>query len=255
MNKIKEYIGKYTTQAKIIIILIISAILLSFYIFLTGSHWSKIEIMVPYLTPPRESIIFLDNKEVRNTTKNKQTIILKNIKEGEHSIVVSSQERYPWEKTVNIKNNTTSELHPFLMRIALNKNSSGTITKFSKAELVKIGLLFNKQNNINTFLSDDGSVKIKKEKNQILKIQNVDKKTVSIFSSSKGPIKKVEFYPNRKDVVVFTLKDSIYAIETTKNGTQNFQPIYTGQNPDFAIDNKTSIIYIKDKGALFGVNL
>ena len=267
MKKIKEFLNKSTTEVKILILVIVSVILLASYGIWTEYNSGEINIAVPY----QRSSIFLDGKKINTTNSNNQSVILKRIPPGEHSVLVYADNRYPWEKTVYVKKGGMSKLYPFLMLTELNKETSNVMTKLTDDKISEIKPLFEEQSK-NTFmsLSDDGDIEIKKEDNSILATRLNDGtktsdlfcsnngecvKTINVFTPKTGKIKAVDFYPKREDVVIFTLDNGIYAIEINKNGTQNFQPIYTGDNPSFAIDDQNSLIYIKDGDLVFGVNL
>lgn len=267
MKKIKEFLNKSTTEAKILILVTVSVILLASYGIWTEYNSGEINIAVPY----QGSSIFLDGKKISTTNSNNQNIVLNRVSPGEHSVLVYAYNRYPWEKTVYVKKGEASKLYPFLMLTELNKETSNVTTKLTDDKISKIKPLFEEQSkNTFTSLSYDGNVEIKKEDNSILATRLNDdtktydlfcdndkkcKETINVFTPKTGKIKAMDFYPKREDVVIFTLDNGIYAIELNKNGTQNFQPIYTGDNPSFAIDDQNSLIYIKDGDLVFGVNL
>ncbi len=266
MKKINEFLNKSTTQTKILIIVAISVLMLISYGLWTEYNSGKIAILVPY----QGSSIFLDSKEINTTNHNNQVITLKRLSPGVHSVLVYSNERYPWEKTTEVKKGITIKMFPFLMRMKLSNKSSGIITKLTDEELLKIEPLFEKQKQ-DSFISflGDGNLEIKKDGNSIWATwlgDNISiptffcnreecKDTINIFTSETKLIKNIGFYPGREDVVIFSLDNSIFAIEINRSGTQNFQPIYTGENPDFAIDTQNSLLYTKDGDLVFGVNL
>ena len=59
------------------------------------------------------------------------------------------------------------------------------------------------------------------------------------------PIRNLYFYKNRIDSVIFSNGNSVYVIEISKEGTQNFMPIYKGQNPSF-VETDPNFIYVLD---------
>lgn len=75
---------------------------------------------------------------------------------------------------------------------------------------------------------------------------------VTVFSSIE-PIRAIDFYPGRNDVVLVAVSNGIYAIEIDARKNQNFQPIYKGTSPLFMISDKQ--FYIKDQENIFKVNL
>ena len=68
-------------------------------------------------------------------------------------------------------------------------------------------------------------------------------------------IKNADFYPGRKDVIIVSYQNGIYAIEIDKRGGQAKQPIYKGKDPVFITYKNSSSIYILDEDALIRVKL
>lgn len=268
MRKIKEIINKSTPQTKILITIIIVILILLSYVLYTKYNSGKIDVlMIPY----KGASIFLDNKKVETTTIKNQTVTLNDIHPGKHSILVYLDGHYPWSKTMYVKKGNAVKMYPFMMPTKSTKNFSNTITILPKNEIVKIKPLFKKQDKNNIISkSGTGNIEIKKEDNNILVawIGNESKipkyfcsnsikckKVINIFSSKTKPIKSIGFYPERENIIIFSVGNSIYAIDINKNGTQNFQPIYTGDKPYFKIDNQNSTLYIKDGELIFSIKL
>ena len=69
--------------------------------------------------------------------------------------------------------------------------------------------------------------------------------------NAEDDVKRAAFYPARDNLIIFSSDDTIGAIELDRNGTQNFQPLYIGAEPDFAFDpSDESSVYIFDAGNL-----
>jgi len=77
---------------------------------------------------------------------------------------------------------------------------------------------------------------------------------IKIFQSHLK-IKSVDFFPGRKDVVILSIENGVYALEIDERTNQLIYPIYKGVNPDFASLNEKDKIYIIDDGSLFKVYL
>ena len=60
-----------------------------------------------------------------------------------------------------------------------------------------------------------------------------------------SPITHLDFLPSRNDVVLFSSKDGVYAVEADATAPKNIQPLYE-KNADFRI-SEDGVIYIKDK--------
>lgn len=65
--------------------------------------------------------------------------------------------------------------------------------------------------------------------------------TVATIAS---PITSLEFYPGRDDVILFATEGDIYAIEIDQRPVQNFQVVYTSEDP-------TAFITVPDRNALY----
>lgn len=168
--------------------------------------------------------IFIDNKKIAS----KQDIDLSfKLKNGEHNIVISKENFWPWIKNIEIKRKTLNEINPFF----IPQNTSGFLIGESDLEYANILSRFEKN-----LISAEA----------LNKITNANLEL-------KSKIKAIDFYKNRKDVVLVALPDGIYALETESKNIQNFQPIYKGQNPLF-VKKDDSVIYILDNNNLMLVN-
>jgi len=81
---------------------------------------------------------------------------------------------------------------------------------------------------------------------------DVCEETVTVFNSV-APVKNIDFYPGREDIVLIAIQNGIYVIEIDARKFQNFQPVYKGVDPYFAVSGST--LYIKDTGNLFKLAL
>ncbi len=79
--------------------------------------------------------------------------------------------------------------------------------------------------------------------------------TKYLITTFQYPIKNIDFFPQRKDVIIIAINNGVFAVEIDGRGGNLMQPIYKGANPSFAIFNKEKVIYILDNGALLAVNL
>ena len=61
----------------------------------------------------------------------------------------------------------------------------------------------------------------------------------SIFS-----VRSIDFYPKRREVVVVSINNGVYAIEIDGRGGRIIQPIYKGKNPVSLVYEKESAIFI-----------
>ena len=71
---------------------------------------------------------------------------------------------------------------------------------------------------------------------------------------SNDEIKAVDFYKGRGDLIIFTTGSVIYGIEADHEGTQNFQPLYKGENLLFYQDD-SGVLYIRDGSSILSAIL
>ncbi|MDP2676598.1 MAG: hypothetical protein Q8O83_02860 [bacterium] len=77
-------------------------------------------------------------------------------------------------------------------------------------------------------------------------------KETSVFRSP-NIIRSFYFYPGRRDLVLFAVQGTIFAIELDNRSTRNFQPVYNGRNPYFTIVGNA--LYIIDGNSLLEAKL
>lgn len=72
---------------------------------------------------------------------------------------------------------------------------------------------------------------------------------------TRSPVKNVDFFPSREDVIIFAAENGVFALEIDGRGNRNMQPIYKGRNPTFAVRSSQKTVYILDDGALSKIEL
>jgi len=230
--------------------------------------------------------IILNNRERQIPIENGR-YNLKNITPGLHSFVVSKDGFWPWAKTVLVSENNVRSLFAFMFPIdgiEIEKISRGdkynqTLNSLNGTALPVLesdSVLINpdesttdwlKQNVPNRKISNDGSTALYIDSNTIYLAwiseseppphyfceENPCKPILPVIVTN-SPIKSVDFFKDRRDLIIFTSGGVIYAIEADHEGTQNFQPLYKGDDPYFLVDN-SGTLFIKDGGSLYSSNL
>ena len=161
--------------------------------------------------------VFVDNQE----KKINEDLIFKT-KKGEHSIILSQNNFWPWTKTITIEPKSQTEINPFFVP----QNTSGMIIGDADPEYYSILSLFNK-NLINSEI-----------------INKINNPTLT------EKITALDYYKDRDDIVVMAIEEGVYAMEITQ---ENLQPIYKGSNPKF-VKNNNDTLYILDNNSLMIVN-
>lgn len=73
---------------------------------------------------------------------------------------------------------------------------------------------------------------------------------------SRFPIRGIDFFPRRPDVIVMAVSNGIFALEIDdRSGNRMMQPIYKGKEPIFALAGSEEAVYVVDNGALMKIEL
>ncbi len=218
MKIMKNYRKKY--KLNIYACLLAATLLFMIGLFYRQNQYGNLQIN----TLDENLSIFVDNKK----EKSKQDINPNfKLKSGEHSIIISKDNFWPWIKNIEIERKKAVEINPFFVP----QNTRGLL--------------------IGEIDSEYASIMSQFEKNLIL--TEAFDKIINDNSELKSKITAIDFYKNRKDVVLIAMPDGIYALEIETENIQNLQPIYKGKNPVFAKKDNNSI-YILDNGNLMLVN-
>ncbi|MFH1402390.1 MAG: PEGA domain-containing protein [Patescibacteria group bacterium] len=213
VKKQKNSLIYYTT-------LLIAVLLGIIYLFYNNNQYGFLQIS----SLDENIAIFIDNKKAISERDINPNFKLKN---GEHTIIVSKENFWPWTQTIKIKRKETVATTPFFVP----QNTSGVLIGASDPEYANILSLFQKN-----IISQKAFEKIA-DKNLELK----------------SKIKALDFYKNRIDVIIVAVATEVFALEIEGEDVQNLQPVYTGKNPVFVKKDNNSI-YILDDNNLMLVN-
>jgi hypothetical protein len=197
---------------------------------------------------PAANIFIDESKKIVTTQENE--VIEFSLSPRNHTIIVSRDGYFPWKKDFVMQSEGNINFSP----VFVSSSPSGVIITNKDPEFWKI------RNKIITDplptknaprTSGDGKVKLWIEDNGVM---------IEIASTTKTviqpdpAIKNLYFYKDRSDIVIFSIANAIYVIETSKEGTQNFMPIYKGNDPSF-IEGDLNYIYVLDNGTLMQVTI
>jgi len=204
-------------------IILIVAIIFSLIIFYQSNQQGNLKIV----TKEKDVTVFIDekNKGFLNTDDKKNGF---KISKGNHSLLLSKDNFWPWIKNFSINGKQTLEVLPFFVP----KNTKGVLIGKTDPEYETI-----------ISLIDNNKTRIDWEKTE---------NTPKIIFDLETKITVSDFYKDRSDVIIIAVQDGIYALEINDELTPNFQPIYKGSNPTFVKKDNNSI-YIKDGGTLMEV--
>ncbi|TSD02080.1 MAG: hypothetical protein Athens071424_204 [Parcubacteria group bacterium Athens0714_24] len=231
------------------------------------------------------SKIFVNNKEEKETGFLQNDLFLQSLMPGKYSVLITKDDYWPWSKKLAVKEKLVTEARAFMVP----SNPNGKIIlreNFSPLESSQYEEILNILNNLKkpldkkatdaqkdlyySRLSSNSKEKIwwDPQTNKIWAEWLSDSNSLPYFfcddkncSSQlliyelKTLIKNIDFYPNRKDLIIFAMQNSIYAIEIDGRGGRNIQPVYKGKDPIFTVYSKDNFLYILDDQNLIQINL
>ena len=240
---------------------------------------------VEIVSEERNLQFFFDNRERVLVEKN-GFFGIDNITPGLHSLMVSRDGYWPWAKTFRVHANAKRPVSVFLLPMeGIEKTVvSGELVEYREAT-DKIESSKVRQSSYVSDLSEDESFsewlsdnfpdrKVSTDKSTALFVQDntlyagwvSDVEPLPFYFCEENPckfklpvivpedvIKSVAFYGSRRDVVLFSAGATVYAIELDREGTQNFQPVYKGDDPYFYVDE--NVLYIKDGSSIIKAKL
>jgi hypothetical protein len=231
------------------------------------------------------SKIFVNGKEKAETSFFKNNLFLQSLVPGEYSVLVTKDDYWLWSKKLIVKEEFVTETEPLL----IPKDTNGKIIlkeNFSPLEMSKYNEILNSLNILKKPLSknattteiearytrtlDNGKEKIYwdpknsklwaewlSDENSLPYYFCNDKNCSSkmLIYTSKTLIKNADFYPQRRDAIIFATQNGIYAIEIDGRGGRNIEPIYKGKDPIFITYKNENNIYVLDENNLIEINL
>ena len=238
MNTYKK-ITEAIKNNKAIVILSALAIILFFFVFPFFRNNLSLELIAP-----EGSVVFIDNVKYDTVREGKEKIAVKVKKSGEHSILVSKSDSWPWMDTVNFQGEKESSA---IRPIIISKDPQAKIIEKNSEEYAKIkkSFLSKTGTKINPAIDSTGKILMWKDNNSISIKRAEETENVAIFLSD-YPINSLSFYPNRNDYIIVAAGDTIFALEINTKNPRNFIPIFQGAQPSFTIQDETDRMFIQD---------
>ena len=203
--------------------------------------------VVSMTIPTQNTSIYIDESNKITTSKINEEVKTE-VSPGEHTFIVSGNGYFPWKKSIDVANGAKVSLSP----IFVSTNTSGLLIGQSDPEYQKIINSISKNivpTKTSPKISNDGTTSVWVEDGAIVaKVVN----DIHVVIEPQTIIRNVDFYKDRSDAVIFSTSDSVYVIEISKEGTQNFIPIYKGTSPAF-VTVDTNSIYVSDEKSLMQV--
>jgi len=216
--------------------------------------------------------IFINEKQEGQTNLLQGGVFLQNLSPSIYSVLVAKDKFWPWAKKLKVKEGLVTEARALLVpidpggEILLNDISKIDKDLISKESEILEKLLSSGNDNL-TKIDKNKDSKIFVDSSSNIWIEwlasnsplpyyfcNDDEcKSPLLILTSKLPLRNIDFYPSRNDILIIATQNGIFAVEVDGRGGRLLQPIYKGINPIFELENKT--LYILDEKIFIKLNL
>lgn len=193
--------------------------------------------------------VYLDDKEQKVTSKPGE-IVSFSLPSGVHTILLTKEGYWPWQKQIKIEKGATLSFNAFLSPKSVNGSFitgddpeyGALISLVSSAKIPRSG---------NPIVSPDDLMSAWIEGNE-LKALSRGGEAVSVLPDA-ASIRSLAFYPGRSDVLLVASGPLVKAIEIDLRGGQNTYEIYKGSAPSFALISGN--LFLVDEGVLSELSL
>lgn len=183
---------------------------------------------------------------------------------GLHEITVSRTGYFPWQKQIDVESGERVVVGPYNIPEATN----GSVLAPTDTEYASAVQLLAKSTTVPSeekpVLSRDGSISaFVRDQSLVARVQSgtppqyfcsascESEKDVAALSAD---VRGLAFLPGRNNVLLMAVQDGIFAIELDTRGMQNFQVLYRGIRPTFAVSPE-GLVYIREENTIFKVFL
>lgn len=275
----RGFISYSTTMSKtlsgigiVIAIAIVASIALSYSEWQLNERWELVQTGSLTISGLPDARVFIDQKRA-GTLGASGSYTRQRVLPGTRNVLVSLEGAWPWTKNVLIESGKTTTVEPFLIPSAPNakvfKESDAGYALAVKA-ITEATL----PTPDNPLASEDGNAEVYVRDNIIGSVwrgsdaampryycHDSECGPITVLTAAEGAVRGVSFFGTRNDVLIVAIKNGIWALDVepagnqaqnddpSKNQTQNFQPLYLGVEPLFAVKDP-STVYIQD-GAFF----
>ncbi len=250
-----------------------------------GADWSFVETGGLYIGASKSGSEIYVNDQLKQTTNILQNgVFLQGLKPSTYHIVVAKEGCWPWYKDLNVKAHLVSEARAFnflqdpkgkilkpedisalgfseyddaltlfnAQKLAIKKTmtvasttatSSETISKNNKQKIYLEG----GKKIWSQWLGDENSIPY-----YFCDQDNKCSDRVLVLDSDSA-IRNIDFFPGRRDIIIFSSQNGVFATEIDGRGGRITQPIYKGKSPSFALSQSGSNIYIFDDNHLIKI--
>lgn len=209
--------------------------------------------------PQTAASVYIGNDLKEVTSLFKKEVIVKNLRPDNYLVLVSHDDFWPWAKFVDVKRGEVAARYPLLVPkiIPFVEIARGSTTPYTEARALFTPVVSRgaatttlSSKNIRLWVENDmvraswlGSEEARPYYFCVGYSASQCPKDIAIYQSA-GPIRAIDFYPDRDDALLLTVGSSIYATEIDPMTYRNSYPIFRGTKPEVKVSRGS--VYIKD---------
>jgi hypothetical protein len=196
--------------------------------------------------------IFIDEKRVSVQSEN-GILVAHKVLPGSHSVLVASDKKWPWTKSVSVQEDSSITIHPFL----IEQSPTARVLQEHDPEY------FDAQHALRSITlpspstpltSSDGTIDLYVRDTILGAVWRGPASStpkmfcedsvcgpIEILNTRQGNIRGISFLSERNDAVLVAVSNGIFALDLDPAEIKNFQPLYRGVTPTFARRDAHSI--------------
>lgn len=200
------------------------------------------------ITPPgAPATVYIDRSTVSPITSTTSPATY-GVSPGSKQILVARDGYWPWSQQIDIPEDETVELHPFLIEKSgrrVLQTTSEITSALQDAQLEAVpttnAAALSPSGDIRVFVDNGTNIIAQWTGSTTTAPGFLDchENTCGVSVFNQAAVRQIEFYPDRDDVIFFATDTGVYAIDVNpRDETQNFQPVVEGvRNPVFTISD------------------
>jgi len=273
----------------VLCILAFFALIPPIFYFVTGYRldqtWNFIETGGLYVGTDKAGAEIYVNDTLEKTTNILQNgVFLQGLKPKKYNIVVAKEGCWPWTKNLDVKAHLVTEARsfnvPYEVRGRILKPEDVSNLGYSEYEdafnLFNLQKTTSKKTATTTVATTTMEVISKNDKQKIY-VEDGNKiwaewlgeeKSIPYYFcdqenkcsnkilvlDSRTPVKKVDFFPGRRDIIIYAAANGVFVTELDGRSGRMVQPVYKGKSPSFSLPQAGSGLYIFDDNHLIKID-
>lgn len=197
--------------------------------------------------PGAPATVYIDRSTVSPITSTTSPATY-NVSPGSKQVLVARDGYWPWSQRVDVPEDETVELRPFLIEESgrrvlqtTNEITAALSEAQTQSPPTADAPVMSPSGDIRTYVDSETNIIAQWTAGTSSAPAYFDchEGTCGVSVFNQAPVRQIDFYPDRDDVIFFATDTGVYAIDVNpRDETQNFQPVVEGvRNPVFTISD------------------